>query len=54
MTKEFQNPTEEKVEEETVSNPSEQEQVDQVANKAAEKPQKAAHEFEKTEKEFSI
>lgn len=50
----FQNPEVEKLEDETISNPSRQEVIDRVANKAAEKATKAVHENDKREGEFTI
>lgn len=37
MSEQFQNPKEEKVEDETTTNNSERKEIDRVANKAAEK-----------------
>jgi hypothetical protein len=47
MKKQFENPQEAKVEEETVTNDSTQKRVDRVAEKAAEKSTKAEQHFDK-------
>jgi hypothetical protein len=47
MTEKFENPEVEKVDDETVSNPSTQKKIDLVADKAAEKPAKAEQQFDK-------
>jgi len=47
MTEKFENPEVEKVDDETVSNPSTQKKIDLVADKAAEKPARAVQKFDK-------
>jgi hypothetical protein len=47
MQKQFENPEEEKLKEETVTNDSTQKRVDRVAEKAAEKSTKAEQRFDK-------
>ena len=47
MTKQFENPEVEKLEDQTVSTISAQKRVDRVADKAAEKPAKTEQKFDK-------
>jgi hypothetical protein len=47
MPKEFENPNETKVEDETISNPSKQVLIDHVAEKAAVKAEKAVQKYDK-------
>jgi hypothetical protein len=47
MKTQFENPQEEKLKEETVTNDSTQKRVDRVAEKAAEKSTKAEQKFDK-------
>jgi hypothetical protein len=47
MTKKFENPNVEKLEDETVSNISPEKRVERVADKAAEKPAKTQQKFDK-------
>ena len=47
MTKQFENPEETKLEEETVSNESAQKRIDRVAEKAAQKPAKTVQKYDK-------
>ena len=54
MTDQFQNPEVEKLEDETISKPTKQEIIDLVADKLAEKTDKAAHEYDKNESDFPI
>jgi hypothetical protein len=54
MPKQFENPVETKLEDETVSDASAQKRIDRVAEKAAEKPAKTVKKFEKDEKIFTI
>ncbi len=54
MTEQFQNPEVEKLEDEMISNPSKQKIVDRIANKLAEKTDKAVHENDKDESNFPI
>lgn len=54
MTEQFQNPEVEKLEDEMISNPSKQKIIDRIANKLAEKTDKAAHENDKDESNFPI
>jgi hypothetical protein len=46
MTKQFENPNVEKLEDETVSNLSPKEKIERVADKAAEKPAKTEQKFD--------
>lgn len=47
MTQKFENPEVEKLDDETISNATKQERVNNVANKAAEKPAKTEQHFDK-------
>ena len=47
MTQIFENPKVEKLDDETASNTTKQERVDNLANKAAEKPAKAEQHYDK-------
>jgi hypothetical protein len=47
MPEQFENPETTKLEDETVSDPSTQEKIDRVAEKAAEKPAKTEQKFDK-------
>jgi hypothetical protein len=47
MPKQFENPEEVKLEDETVSNTSAQERIDRVAEKAAQKPAKTEQHYDK-------
>jgi hypothetical protein len=47
MTKQFENPNVEKLEDETVSNISPEKRVERVADKAAEKPAKSEQNYDK-------
>lgn len=47
MTKQFENPEEAKVEDETIANPSPKDVIDHVAEKAAEKATKTVQKYDK-------
>ena len=54
MAEKFQNPKEEKVEEETEVRPSPEKEMERIADKLAKKPSKAVHQGEKDESDFPI